>query len=189
MSSRNHRDSICESRCARSVSCCAEHLHASMRYVHRVAPQKQAAIIDVGGGDSALVADLLGKGYLEVTVTAPALRRPIAQGRTSPDNVGWCAGVHLPPLPAAGPLARPSPADFAREFVRSVVRRQRRESRHHWPRAALTMSPRATKNRTVENVIWTYRDGSRDETCRPISMPHAVAAVNDAVRVSGSEAP
>ena len=99
MSSRNHRDSICESRCARSVSCCAEHLHASMRYVHRVAPQKQAAIIDVGGGDSALVADLLGKGYLEVTVTAPALRRPIAQG----SNVTRQRGV----------VRRSSPTAFA----------------------------------------------------------------------------
>ena len=80
MSSRDHWNSIYESQSAKPVGWYAEHLHASMRYAHRVAPQKQAAIIDVGGGDSALVADLLGKGHLEVTVTAPALRRPIAQG-------------------------------------------------------------------------------------------------------------
>ena len=78
MSSRDHWNLIYESQSTKSVGWYAEHLHASMRYVERVAPRKQAAIIDVGGGESTLVDDLLGEGCLEVTVldiSATALKR------------------------------------------------------------------------------------------------------------------
>ena len=92
MSSRDHWNSIYESQSAKSVGWYAEHLHASMRYVERVEPRKQAAIIDVGGGESTLVDDLLGEGYLEVTVmdiSATALE--MTRRRLGPlaKYVGW----------------------------------------------------------------------------------------------------
>ena len=92
MSSRDHWNSIYESQSAKSVSWYAEHLHASMRYVQRVAPRKQAAIIDVGGGESTLVDDLLGEGCVEVTVldiSATALEKTRRRLGPLAKYVGW----------------------------------------------------------------------------------------------------
>lgn len=51
-----------------AVSWYAQHLAQSLRLITGLAPQKDAAIIDVGGGESTLVDDLLGLGYSNLSV-------------------------------------------------------------------------------------------------------------------------
>ena len=68
MSTKTHWESVYESKPAEAVSWYAPHLHQSLRYVNEAAAQKGAAIIDVGGGESTLVDDLLASGYSNVTV-------------------------------------------------------------------------------------------------------------------------
>ena len=44
------------------------HLEISLKLIERAAPDLSASIIDVGGGESTLVDDLLAHGYRNVTV-------------------------------------------------------------------------------------------------------------------------
>ena len=92
MSTKDHWNSVYGSKSPESVSWYAAHLRESLRYVQRAAPRKHAAIIDVGGGESTLVDDLLGEGYVELTVldiSAKALDE--ARRRVGPlaKYVGW----------------------------------------------------------------------------------------------------
>jgi len=68
MSSRSHWESVYDSKAAEAVSWYAPHLHESLRYIGQAAGDRHAAIIDVGGGESTLVDDLLGEGYSRITV-------------------------------------------------------------------------------------------------------------------------
>ncbi|HEY6862616.1 MAG TPA: class I SAM-dependent methyltransferase [Burkholderiales bacterium] len=65
---RNHWDTVYRTKAAETVSWYRAHLERSLALIERVAPVRSAAIIDVGGGESTLVDDLLGKGYRDVTV-------------------------------------------------------------------------------------------------------------------------
>ena len=51
-----------------TVSWYRPHLETSLELIERAAPARSAAIIDVGGGESTLVDDLLARGYQNVTV-------------------------------------------------------------------------------------------------------------------------
>jgi ubiquinone/menaquinone biosynthesis C-methylase UbiE len=55
-------------RSTTDVSWYQEHLQTSLRIIASIQPPKSAHIIDVGGGDSSLVDDLLGLGYDHLTV-------------------------------------------------------------------------------------------------------------------------
>jgi len=69
MHSKAHWDDVYGRTDAASVSWYAPHLRQSLAYIRRAAPQKKtAAIIDVGGGESTLVDDLLAANYADVTV-------------------------------------------------------------------------------------------------------------------------
>jgi SAM-dependent methyltransferase len=60
------------------LSWTAAHLDTSLHYVQRAAPRRTEAVIDVGGGDSTFVDDLLHAGYIDLTVldlSEQALRR------------------------------------------------------------------------------------------------------------------
>ena len=50
------------------VSWYAPHLDISLRLIEDAAPDRDAAIIDVGGGEATLVDDLLDRGYRDVSV-------------------------------------------------------------------------------------------------------------------------
>lgn len=50
------------------VSWYREHLENSLRLIRETGVEKDAAIIDVGGGSSTLVDDLLAEGYADITV-------------------------------------------------------------------------------------------------------------------------
>lgn len=67
-SSKTHWESVYETKPADAVSWYAPHLRESLRYVAQAAAGKDAAIIDVGGGESTLVDDLIDGGYTHVSV-------------------------------------------------------------------------------------------------------------------------
>ena len=68
MDSKEHWESVYEAKAPESVSWYAPHLNRSLTYIRRAAPDRQSCIIDVGGGESTLVDDLLAQGYRALTV-------------------------------------------------------------------------------------------------------------------------
>ena len=63
-----HWDAVYASKPPDQVSWFRPHLDGSLEYVRRSGIEREAAIIDVGGGASTLVDDLLDAGYSDVTV-------------------------------------------------------------------------------------------------------------------------
>jgi ubiquinone/menaquinone biosynthesis C-methylase UbiE len=68
MSSKHHWENVYETKPATGVSWYAPHLERSLQLIERAAGGRDARIIDVGGGASTLVDDLLDRGYSDVTV-------------------------------------------------------------------------------------------------------------------------
>ncbi|HUY94809.1 MAG TPA: class I SAM-dependent methyltransferase [Terracidiphilus sp.] len=68
MNAREHWDHIYATKAADQVSWFAPHLADSLALIERAAGSVSAAIIDVGGGASSLVDDLLAHGYQHLTV-------------------------------------------------------------------------------------------------------------------------
>ena len=68
MSTKSHWESVYETKPAAAVSWYAPHLRESLRYVAQAASSKDVAIIDVGGGESTLVDDLVSAGYSDIKV-------------------------------------------------------------------------------------------------------------------------
>jgi SAM-dependent methyltransferase len=68
MSTKALWESVYQTKPAESVSWYAPHLRESLRYITQAAASKAAAIIDIGGGESTLVDDLLDAGYSDITV-------------------------------------------------------------------------------------------------------------------------
>src|SRR5215469_16316558 len=68
MSTRAHWDKIYTEKAPKAVSWYRSHLEASLGLIEQVSPARSSAIIDVGGGESTLVDDLLAHGYEDVTV-------------------------------------------------------------------------------------------------------------------------
>lgn len=95
MSSRSHWEHIYTSRAATSVSWYQPHAARSLGLIRRVAGPPTAAIIDVGGGASTLVDDLLAAGYehptvLDLSDTALAVARE--RLGLHAERVHWIAG-------------------------------------------------------------------------------------------------
>ena len=67
MDSQNHWEKIYTEKAPTAVSWYRLHLETSISLIERVAT-KESAIIDVGGGESTLVDDLISHGYNNVTV-------------------------------------------------------------------------------------------------------------------------
>lgn len=65
---RMHWDRIYSTKSPADVSWYRHHLERSLALVERAAHDRHAAIIDVGGGASTLVDDLLDRGYTSITV-------------------------------------------------------------------------------------------------------------------------
>ena len=65
---RRHWDRVYETKAPDAVSWYEPHLARSLELIARAAPDVSASIIDVGGGESTLVDDLLARGYGNVTV-------------------------------------------------------------------------------------------------------------------------
>lgn len=68
MGVESHWGRVYESKAPGEMSWYQPHLETSIEWVVQAASDRGAAIIDVGGGDSTLVDDLLALGYRDVTV-------------------------------------------------------------------------------------------------------------------------
>lgn len=92
MHAKAHWEGIYTSRSASEVSWFQEHSEVSLGLIGRTGIDKNSAIIDVGGGASTLVDDLLAAGYVDLTVldiSASALS--LARRRMGPaaETVSW----------------------------------------------------------------------------------------------------
>ena len=68
MGTQTHWEKIYREKAPDAVSWYRPHLEKSLALIEQVAPECGASIIDVGGGESTLVDDLLARGYVNVTV-------------------------------------------------------------------------------------------------------------------------
>jgi SAM-dependent methyltransferase len=66
--SNSHWDTVYRTKQFDKVSWYAPHLAESLRLITELTPNKDAAIIDIGGGESTLVDDLLDRGYRDLSV-------------------------------------------------------------------------------------------------------------------------
>ena len=68
MDSKNHWEDVYRSKAPDAVSWDRAHLEVSLKLIGEVSADRNAAVIDVGGGESTLVDDLLLRGYRNLTV-------------------------------------------------------------------------------------------------------------------------
>ncbi len=95
MQSKNHWEQVYTTKPEDGVSWFQEHARQSVELIARTGVPKDASVIDVGGGASTLVDDLLADGYSRVTVldlseAALAASRNRLGERAS--SVTWLAG-------------------------------------------------------------------------------------------------
>ncbi len=92
MQQKNHWETVYSSKSTDSVSWYQERAGRSLRLVHETVLPVSASIIDVGGGASTLVDDLLGEGYSSVTVldlSAAALSAARTRLGERAESVTW----------------------------------------------------------------------------------------------------
>ena len=68
MDTKTHWEKVYTTKPPEAVSWYRPHLETSLALIERASPSRSAAIIDVGGGESTLVDDLLRCGYKNTTV-------------------------------------------------------------------------------------------------------------------------
>lgn len=95
MDRKQHWEQVYTTKASDAVSWFQEHADQSLRMLHNTGLGKNAAIIDVGGGTSTLVDDLVAEGYTDVTVidlSSAALA--VAKQRLGPHSnaVHWIEG-------------------------------------------------------------------------------------------------
>jgi ubiquinone/menaquinone biosynthesis C-methylase UbiE len=98
MGRREHWEHVYQSKAANAVSWYRPHLETSLALIESEAKSRQAAILDIGGGASTLVDDLIAAEFADVTVldlAEPALE--VARGRMgeATKKVRWVAADFL----------------------------------------------------------------------------------------------
>ncbi len=68
MDAQSHWENIYGKKAADAVSWYRPHLETSLALIEREAPEYSASIIDIGGGESTLVDDLVARGYQNISV-------------------------------------------------------------------------------------------------------------------------
>jgi len=68
MDSRSHWENVYSAKAPDAVSWYRPHLEKSIEIIEKTAPDRSTSIIDIGGGESTLVDDLLARGYEDLTV-------------------------------------------------------------------------------------------------------------------------
>lgn len=103
MERQEHWDAIYGAKGPQDVSWYRPHLDRSLKFIDQAGLASDAAIIDVGGGASTLVDDLLARGYLDITVldlSEAAIAQAQARLGQSAARVTWVVGditrVELP---------------------------------------------------------------------------------------------
>ena len=105
MDTQSHWQDVYQRKQPQSVSWFAPHLQRSLGHIRALGLGKTARIVDVGGGASTLVDDLLSDGYRDVAVVdiaAQALDHSQARLGEHANAVDWIVGdVTQPLLPDA----------------------------------------------------------------------------------------
>lgn len=95
MNLETHWEKIYREKSPDTVSWYRAHLEASLRLIEQSAPQRDASIIDVGGGESTLVDDLLAHAYRNITVLDVSQTAiDVTKGRLgrAAERVHWATG-------------------------------------------------------------------------------------------------
>lgn len=137
MQSKEHWEQVYTTKTATSVSWFQEHAQQSIELIRQTGAEKDGGVIDVGGGASTLVDDLLREGYGNLSVldlSESALSTARQRLGESATLVNWLVGdITRIELPRQRPqahversLRRPSCIDAVRcrfaEFPRAVAR-------------------------------------------------------------------
>jgi SAM-dependent methyltransferase len=106
MDPKSHWERIYQNKLPTQLSWYQPHALRSLDLIRRVSPPPDGAIIDVGGGASTLIDDLLNAGYHDLTLldlSATALAETRARLGTRADGVRWIeADILDAPLPKTG---------------------------------------------------------------------------------------
>jgi 2-polyprenyl-3-methyl-5-hydroxy-6-metoxy-1,4-benzoquinol methylase len=95
MSAKTHCDTIYARKPPKAFSWYSPHLETSLMLIERATENKAASIIDVGGGESTLVDDLLARGYQDITVldiSPTAINVTKERLESAAERVRWIAG-------------------------------------------------------------------------------------------------
>lgn len=95
MDVHNHWENIYGKNAPDAVSWYRPHLEKSLELIDKAAPERSASIIDVGGGESTLVDDLVARGYKNITVLdLSQIAIDVTKKRLGPasKNIHWLAG-------------------------------------------------------------------------------------------------
>jgi len=105
MNSQDHWQQVYQTKAADAVSWFSPHLEHSLSLIEKAAPSRASAVIDVGGGESTLVDDLLRVGYSDISVldisqvAIDATRQRLGAAGTA--VTWWVADITQAVLPAA----------------------------------------------------------------------------------------
>lgn len=103
MDKKKHWEKVYDTKAPDTVSWYALHLETSLNLIHQATTNKKAAIIDIGGGESTLVDDLLLEGYQDIKVLDISQKAiDVARERIGKhaDKVHWyCADITQVTLP------------------------------------------------------------------------------------------
>jgi len=104
MNTQMHWENVYGTKAPDQVSWFRPHLETSLSFIERSAPTRSARIIDVGGGESTLVDDLLARGFGNLTmldISQTAIDVTKARLGVLADRVEWLvADVTTTDLPA-----------------------------------------------------------------------------------------
>jgi ubiquinone/menaquinone biosynthesis C-methylase UbiE len=95
MDTQAHWERVYGTKAPNEVSWFTPHLQTSLALIERVAGERSASIIDVGGGESTLVDDLISGGYYNVTVldiAHTAVRHTKKRLGSASEQVHWIVG-------------------------------------------------------------------------------------------------
>lgn len=91
----DHWENVYQSKRFDAVSWYTPHLAESLRLIQQLCPDKTAAIVDIGGGESTLVDDLLRWHYLDLSVldiSATAIEFTKQRLGSNASQVSWHVG-------------------------------------------------------------------------------------------------
>ena len=93
MNRKSHWEEVYSTKATNAVSWYQEHSELSLKLIHQTELPKTVSIIDVGGGASSLVDDLVKLGYSDISVldiSKAAL--DVAKSRVQSEDIDWIEG-------------------------------------------------------------------------------------------------
>ena len=95
MDMQAHWENVYQTKAPEETSWYQPHLQTSLDWISNAAADQSASILDVGGGESTLVDDLLAKGYRSLSVldvAGAAIRKSQQRLGSAAQGIGWLVG-------------------------------------------------------------------------------------------------